>query len=162
MSAAGTGEATLTTRMTTGRTISCVTLVAAMLTGDATLAPRAGAQERPQAPQQAAQPPGKLLKFVILSRHGVRSPIPSQAELNSWTTGSPWPVWRCPVKDDPNRVCNTGELTPQGRALAVQMGTYYGSYLSSLLPGNQCPDPKYVFFWSDVTERTMDTGLWLL
>ncbi len=109
--------------------------------------------------QEAAAPPrGKLIKLVILSRHGVRSPIPEQAELDSWTA-SKWPTWICKN----GKPCERGELTPRGEELAQQMGTFYQKYLSSLLPGDQCPAAREVFFWADVAdERTRDTGLALL
>ena len=138
----------------TVRLTATIALIAALLTGDAALPSKAAAQE-------AAQPPGTLLKFVILSRHGVRSPIPKKSELESWTKLT-WPTWSCPTKDDPKRECQPGELTPRGAQLAGQMGKYYGKYLSSLFPGDQCPEAGDVFFWADVDERTKDTGLALL
>ena len=106
--------------------------------------------------EQAAAPGGRLVKVVILSRHGVRSPIPSQAELATWTA-SPWPTWQCDAK-----VCEPGQFTPRGRMLAEQMGTYYRSYLSQLLPADRCPGTADVFFWADVSERTRETALALL
>src|SRR5579859_3772099 len=81
----------------------------------------------------------RLVKVVILSRHGVRSPIPSQAELETWTA-STWPAWNC-ATSPAIRVCASGELTPRGRALAEQMGVYYRTYLSDLLPPPHCPAP---------------------
>ena len=105
---------------------------------------------------QEAAPAGKLVKVVILSRHGVRSPTLRQAELDSWTA-SPWPAWWCDGK-----VCEPGQLTPVGRKLAEQMGIYYRTYLSTLLPGESCPTANDVFFWADVTERTRETALALL
>jgi 4-phytase/acid phosphatase len=145
----------MTIRATVFKSIPRAALFAALLVSDAVPVSRAVAQDATQA---AA---GTLLKFVILSRHGVRSPIPSESELNAWTA-SPWPTWRCPTPDTPNKVCDSGQLTPQGRILAEQMGTYYRAYLSSLLPSFQCPTADEVFFWADATERTKDTGLALL
>lgn len=101
-----------------------------------------------------------LVKVVILSRHGVRSPIPSQAELETWTA-STWPAWNC-ATSPAIKVCESGELTPRGRALAEQMGSYYGAYLSDLLPPPHCPTPNDVFVWADRTERTEQTALALL
>lgn len=112
------------------------------------------------ATQAATQAPGTLVKLVILSRHGVRSPIPSQAELETWTA-SPWPVWNCGGATD-MKVCAPGELTPRGAVLAQQMGTYYRTYLSGLLPPNQCPATDDVFLWADLTQRTEKTGRSLL
>src|SRR5579862_6424906 len=101
-----------------------------------------------------------LVKVVILSRHGVRSPIPSQAELETWTA-STWPVWNC-ATSPAIKVCDSGELTPRGRALAEQMGSYYRTYLSDLFSPRHCPAPNDVFVWADRTERTEQTALALL
>ena len=108
------------------------------------------------APRTTPAADGTLVKVVVLSRHGVRSPIPSQSELDAWTA-SPWPIWDCDGK-----VCDRGQLTPRGRMLAEQMGTYYRGYLAELIPADQCPDAREVFVWADVTERTRETGLALL
>jgi 4-phytase/acid phosphatase len=112
------------------------------------------------AERSATQVPSTLVKVVILSRHGVRSPIPSRAELETWTA-SPWPVWNCAVAPS-MKVCASGELTPRGAALAQQMGTYYRTYLTGLLPADQCPDAGELFLWADRTQRTEKTGLALL
>ena len=116
--------------------------------------------------------PATLKKFVILSRHGVRSPIPEPSELASWTASEQsWPTWRCAN----GKECERGQLTPRGQELATQMGAYYRRYLASFLPetaDKPCPvpidpkDPKSpneLFLWADVgDERTRDTGLALL
>jgi 4-phytase/acid phosphatase len=114
------------------------------------------------APLVLAEPAamGTLLKVVILSRHGVRSPIPGQAELETWTA-SPWPVWNCAVPPA-IKACDSGQLTPKGFSLAKQMGTYYRTYLSELLPPDQCPSVSDMFLWADRTQRTEQTGLALL
>jgi 4-phytase/acid phosphatase len=107
-------------------------------------------------------PSGTLVKFVILSRHGVRSPIPSLDELKTWTTNtSPWPTWYCSADAT---ICRPGQLTPRGWTLAEQMGTYYGRHLSTLVP-DQCPARDDVFFWADrdeSTKRTKHTAIALL
>jgi len=113
------------------------------------------------APHAAASAkPDTLLKVVILSRHGVRSPIPSAAELETWTA-SAWTVWNC-ATPPAVKVCEPGQLTPRGFMLAKQMGTFYRTYLAELLPPDQCPTPSDVFLWADRTERTEKTGLALL
>jgi 4-phytase / acid phosphatase len=111
----------------------------------------------PSLAEERATPPGTLVKVVMLSRHGVRSPIPSQSELDSWTA-SQWPIWHCGERT----VCAPGQLTPRGAMLAEQMGAYYRTYLSELLPADRCPEAREVFFWADVTQRTEETGLALL
>ena len=115
-------------------------------------APKASAQQ-PAAPIRA----GKLIKFVILSRHGVRAPIPKSDELDTWSD-SPWPKWDCGGKP-----CESGQLTPKGRLLAEKMGAYYGDYLTSLFPVDaSCPSARDLFFWADVDERTQTTAWALL
>jgi 4-phytase / acid phosphatase len=110
--------------------------------------------------EEAAAPPGKLIKFVILSRHGVRAPIPSQEELASWTS-SPWPNWERPPGCNLND-CEAGWLTERGLALATHMGTYYKKYLSALLPGDECPADTELYFWADTDQRTRWTAGGLL
>ncbi|HEY2886698.1 MAG TPA: histidine-type phosphatase [Rhizomicrobium sp.] len=108
----------------------------------------------------ASAKPDTLVKVVILSRHGVRSPIPSQAELETWTA-SPWPVWNCATPPSV-KVCDSGQLTPRGFALAEQMGTYYRAYLAEFLPPDRCPTANELYVWADRTERTEQTGRALL
>lgn len=86
---------------------------------------------------------------LILSRHGVRSPIPSLDELKKGTIRtSPWPTWYCSAD---GTICK-----PRGWTLAEQMGTYYGRRLSTLVP-DQCPAPDDVFFWADWDDQTKRT-----
>jgi 4-phytase/acid phosphatase len=118
----------------------------------------AAAQLALAAPTAAAR--DTIVKVVILSRHGVRSPIPSQDELDTWTA-STWPVWNCAIPPTV-KVCASGQLTPRGATLAEQMGMFYRTYLAGLLPPDQCPTPDSVFVWADRTERTEQTGLALL
>jgi 4-phytase / acid phosphatase len=115
----------------------------------------------PSALAEEAAPPGKLVKVVMLSRDGVRAPIPSQSELATWTELR-WPFWYCSGKSDFTTPCDSGELTPRGLTLAEQMGTYYRTYLSEFLPPGQCPEVHEVFFWADTMQRTEETGLALL
>ena len=61
-----------------------------------------------------------LIKLVVLSRHGVRSPLESSDELQGWTATSEWPAWSCPNPYDPKRDCQPGwpsrtVLSPPGR-----------------------------------------------
>jgi 4-phytase / acid phosphatase len=118
----------------------------------------ATASAQPQ--EVAGAPPGTLRKFVILSRHGVRSPTVGRQELETWTK-SKWREWHCATGK-----CAPGQLTPRGYELAVQMGAYYRRYLSSLLPetpDKPCPEPDDLFVWADITdERTRDTAHALL
>src|ERR1700693_3413085 len=86
------------------------------------------------APTAPARKP-KLFFVVILTRHGVRSPITNLEELNAFSS-EPWPVWGVP----------SGDLTPQGRKLMELLGAYYRGYFSSngLLPLTGCEDGGHI------------------
>lgn len=87
-----------------------------------------------------------LTKLVIVSRHGVRTPIPAASELAHWSP-SPWPEWQRPP----------GALTPRGAELARIMGAYYRRYVSEGQGATAlgCP-PIYVY--ADLLERTQVTA----
>ncbi len=106
-----------------------------------------------------AQPDkGKLIKMVIVSRHGVRTPEQSFADLDHWTRRpGGWPrTWNPPgwTHND------AGDLTKVGTELATRMGSYYHSHLvaDGLFSHGQCPDGRTVFIRADVDERTRMTG----
>jgi 4-phytase/acid phosphatase len=96
---------------------------------------------------------GALVKFVIVTRHGVRSPLPKPAELNQWST-DPWPAW--PVKE--------GEMTPRGKQLVTLEGRYYRDLLDAdgAFASGKCPAKSNVFVWADTDQRTKETGRGLL
>ena len=87
-----------------------------------------------------------LTKLVIVSRHGVRTPIPPASQLAHWAA-EPWPDWKQPA----------GALTPRGAELARIMGTYYRRYASEgqAATAAGCP-PMYVY--ADLMERTQATA----
>ncbi|MFO1311229.1 MAG: histidine-type phosphatase [Burkholderiales bacterium] len=87
-----------------------------------------------------------LQKLVIVSRHGVRTPIPPASQLAHWSP-SPWPDWKQPP----------GALTPRGAELAKIMGAYYRRYASEgqATTAAGCP-PIYVY--ADLLERTQGTA----
>jgi hypothetical protein len=91
----------------------------------------------------------ELLSTVLVSRHGVRSPIGGHPPLAT-VAADPWPVW--PVQP--------GHLTPRGAALAKLLGTYYREYYAAqrLFPASGCPPKDRVFAWADVAQRTMVTA----
>src|SRR5262245_20993578 len=113
------------------------------------------------APAALAQAPAlrgadpDLLKVVILSRHGVRSPL---VDPSDWSA-SQWPKWQCG-----ERPCCPGYLTPQGAALARQMGEYYGATYRALLagPAGSCPAKNDLWIWADTDQRTLVTSRSLL
>jgi 4-phytase/acid phosphatase len=94
-----------------------------------------------------------LVAAVIVSRHGVRSPIAGHVSLSDYAA-EPWPAW--PV--------GPGYLTPRGAALAQLLGAYYREYYSSqgLLPANGCPPKDRLIAWADVDQRTLLTAQSLL
>ena len=86
-----------------------------------------------------------LQKLVIVSRHGVRTPIPPASQLAHWSP-SPWPDWKQPP----------GALTPRGAALAKIMGAWYRRYAGEgQISAAGCP-PIYVY--ADLLERTQVTA----
>jgi 4-phytase/acid phosphatase len=109
------------------------------------LTPSAGTTSPQDVP--ARQP--KLRFAVILTRHGVRSPITSVEQLVALSS-EPWPVWGVPP----------GDLTPRGRKLMEFFGSYYRGYFSSkgLLSPTGCEDAVRIHIRADIDERTRETG----
>jgi 4-phytase/acid phosphatase len=97
-------------------------------------------------PGSQSQGDEALVKLVIVSRHGVRTPITPPSQLAHWAA-APWPDWKQPE----------GSLTPHGAALARIMGAYYRRFTSEAkaTTAEGCP-PVYVY--ADVTERTEATA----
>lgn len=95
----------------------------------------------------------KLLKVVVISRHGVRAPTQGKKALELWSQ-KPWPVW--PVEK--------GDLTPRGSHLVTAMWSNIGLRLAKmgLLPENTCPPQSAIFVRADVDERTRATAAALL
>ena len=90
------------------------------------------------------------LKFaVIVTRHGVRSPIRRVEELDAYSE-APWPAWGVAP----------GDLTPNGRKLMVMFGSYYRDYFihNSLLSTSGCGEANTIHIHADVDSRTQDTG----
>lgn len=97
---------------------------------------------------------GELVKFVVVSRHGVRAPLNKPEELALWSDRA-WPNLAADWQ-----VSKPGNLTPAGKALAKLMGEYYRALLASenLLPSRSCPAADSLFVWADVDPRTLDTA----
>ena len=104
-------------------------------------------------PAYAAADEGRLLKVVVLSRHGVRAPTQKHKTLEEWSERV-WPVW--PVK--------RGELTPRGGELVTAMwGNIARDFRKAgVLPANLCRQPADVFVRADTDERTRATARALL
>ena len=118
-------------------------LIVAALCG--MLAAGAGAQD------DYTPPTGKLVKMVVVNRHGVRSPLEPNSALAAWTDGRAWPEWP---------TGRPGLLTDRGAELAALMGGYYRVHAAQaeLVPAGRCPAPRSVFIRADVDERTVATA----
>ena len=93
---------------------------------------------------------GASLQYVVvLSRHGVRSPLQSQSDLNKFSA-DPWPKW--PVA--------AGILTPHGYGLMKLFGAWDRARFASqgLFAASGCADAPHVTIIADTDERTQATG----
>lgn len=99
-------------------------------------------------------PPGwQMERAVLVSRHGVRAPFQSNAELDS-RSASPWPAWPVPP----------GFLTPRGEELLRLMGRYYRVLYGGrgLVQSDDCPPRGTVSGWADIDQRTRLSAVALL
>ena len=103
------------------------------------------------APARAGQDSGRdeLKLAIIVSRHGVRSPLQSNEELAQFAA-KPWPKWEVAP----------GIQTAHGNLLIAQLADYYRSrYLAAgLLSGDPARDGPLVFIRTDNDQRTIETG----
>ncbi|WP_371417222.1 histidine-type phosphatase [Granulicella sp. L60] len=100
--------------------------------------------------QTKSQVGEERLKFVlVLTRHGVRSPTWTNDRLNEYSR-DPWPKWEV----------EPGELTPHGKILMTQFGTYYRAWFADrgLLSADGCSDAGAVYIGGDTDNRTIDTA----
>lgn len=108
----------------------------------------------PAAAQILPIPPGwQMERAILLSRHGVRSPVKSNEEMDRHVA-TPWPTWPVPP----------GFLTPRGAELMRLMGRYYRVLYGGrgLLEASICPPRNTVAAWTDIDQRTRLTGAALL
>ena len=106
------------------------------------------------AAQPVPVPPGwQIERAILVSRHGVRAPTRPNDEIARYAA-SPWPDW--PVA--------TGDLTPRGYQLMQIMGRYYRLLYGGLglVEASICPPPNTVVAWTDVIQRTRQSGAALL
>ena len=104
----------------------------------------------PASAQILPVPPGwQMERAVLLSRHGVRSPLKSNEEMDQHVA-QPWPTWPVPP----------GFLTPRGAELVRLMGRYYRVLYGGrgLVQSDDCPPLNTVAAWTDVDQRTRFTG----
>ena len=98
-------------------------------------------------------PPDADLKFVVvLSRHGVRAPLTSQADLDKFSA-APWPKW--PIAP--------GMQTSHGNELIRIFGSWDRARWSSegLFAPTGCDDAIRVTIVADTDQRTRETGKYL-
>ncbi len=95
----------------------------------------------------------QLVSAVVVSRHGVRSPISGHMPL-SRIAADPWPAWPVP----------SGHLTPRGATLATLLGAYYRDYYGALgmFMADHCPRADRLLAWADLDQRTLATANALL
>lgn len=108
----------------------------------------------PASAQILPVPPGwKMERVVLLSRHGVRAPFETNAELDRYAA-SPWPTWPVPP----------GFLTPRGEELLRLMGRYYRVLYGGrgLVQSDDCPPRGTVSSWADIDQRTRLSAVALL
>lgn len=99
---------------------------------------------------QEKNPQGDRLKFaLILSRHGVRSPTWTNERLDEYAK-DPWPKWEVAP----------GLLTPHGRKLMTEFGTYYRQSFAArgLFRAEGCSDAAKLYIYTDSDQRTIETG----
>jgi 4-phytase / acid phosphatase len=91
----------------------------------------------------------ELRLAIILTRHGVRSPLKSNEAMQEYSP-QPWPKWEVPPAIQ----------TPHGNLLISQMGDYYRARFASdgVLSGNPDTDRPLVFIRTDNDQRTIETG----
>lgn len=124
----------------------CVSVLAAAL---ATFLFCLSSPSSPPALAAYGQDTPKLLKVVVLSRHGVRSPTQSPETLATWSSRS-WPEWNV----------SPGCLTERGAALiqAEWTGLRQSLAFNGLLPASECPPEGSILIYADNEERTLSTA----
>jgi len=108
----------------------------------------------PVAAQLLPIPPGwQMERAILLSRHGVRSPLKAIEDMDRYAA-TPWPAWPVPA----------GFLTPHGAELMRLMGRYYRVLYGGrgLMEASVCPPANTVIAWTDIDQRTRLTGAALL
>ena len=101
------------------------------------------------APATPAAPDSELKLAIVLTRHGVRSPLQTNEVLGKYAA-EPWPQWSVPP----------AILTPHGRQQMVLFGNYYRERFAAegLLSGDAAKDFRQIFFRTDTDQRTQETA----
>ena len=92
----------------------------------------------------------RLVRSVVLARHGIRSPRQSDATLKQWSTRK-WPVW-------PG---NPGELTERGKALIRAQWSAMRPFFveNGLIPDEGFPVAGEYALIADEDQRTRQTAI---
>jgi 4-phytase/acid phosphatase len=100
-------------------------------------------------PEAKTADSSELLKVIVVSRHGIRAPLQTQAELAQYSSDT-WPQWSVPP----------GDLTLQGSQTMQALGKFYAAYYEpeELFAGSGCDRIRNSFVWSDVDERDIATA----
>jgi len=106
----------------------------------------------PLAAQTAGSAPhrdAELQLVIVLTRHGVRSPLTSQADLDKYSA-APWPKWDVAP----------GILTAHGYQLMKLFGAWDREKFASdgLFAPTGCADSTHVSILADIDQRTRETG----
>ena len=91
----------------------------------------------------------KLQFVIVLARHGVRSPLTAQADLDEFSV-APWPTWGVAP----------GLLTAHGHQLMKLFGAWDREQFSAdgLFAPTGCADSTHVTILADIDQRTRETG----
>ncbi len=98
---------------------------------------------------RAGEPDSDLRLVIMVTRHGVRSPLYTNNELGRFAA-QPWPQW----------TVAPGILTPHGRQQMILMGAYYRALYTAegLLTGDAATDLPRVYFRASSFQRTRETA----
>lgn len=106
------------------------------------------------AARAGAQSPGsdrtRPVLSIILTRHGVRSPLVDLNQSMGRYAAEPWPDWEV----------GPGQMTPHGKEQMRLMGAYYRALYvdQGLLSGRASEDAGRITFRTDSDDRTIETA----
>ncbi|MGD1031049.1 MAG: histidine-type phosphatase [Opitutaceae bacterium] len=98
----------------------------------------------------AAEPDSDVVMSIIVTRHGVRSPIYDANAMFGSYSADRWPQWTVPP----------GYLTPHGKRQMEMLGAYFRAFYvrAGLLSGRTDQDGGWITLRADSDERTIETA----